>query len=117
MCPASTERVSELLLNWGHGDQNAHEELIPLVYAELRRIARRYLCQERPDPTLQSGALALDDTLTRLATLDPQHSRLVELRFFGGLSVGETAVVLGISPAKVKREWATARAWLQREMK
>jgi RNA polymerase sigma factor (TIGR02999 family) len=187
MCPASAERISVLLLNWGHGDQNAREELIPLVYAELRRIARRYLWQERPDHTLQSGALvheaylrllddkppqwqnrahffgvaaqlmrhilvdharnrlaakrgagaprlaldpqialpqrreidliALDDALTTLASLDPQQSRLIELRFFGGLSIEETAVVLGISPATVKREWATARAWLHREMK
>jgi hypothetical protein len=53
MCPASAERVNELLHNWGHGDQSAREELIPLVYAELRR----YLCQERLDDTLQSGAL------------------------------------------------------------
>jgi RNA polymerase sigma factor (TIGR02999 family) len=187
MCPASAERVSELLLNWGQGDQGAREELIPLVYVELRRIARRYLWQERPDHTLQSGALvheaylrlvhdqppqwqnrahffgvaaqlmrhilvdharsrlavkrgagaprlaldpqfglpqkrevdlvALDDALSTLATLDQQQSRLIELRFFGGLSIEETAVVLGISPATVKREWVTARAWLQREMK
>ena len=187
MCPASAERVSELLFNWGHGDQSAREELIPLVYVELRRIARRYLWKERPDHTLQSGALvheaylhllheeppqwrnrahffgfaaqlmrhilvdhargrlaakrgagaprlalnpeialpqkrevdlvALDDALTKLATLDPKQSRLIELRFFGGLSIEEAAVVLGISPATVKREWATARAWLQREMK
>jgi RNA polymerase sigma factor (TIGR02999 family) len=176
-----------LLLNWGQGDQSAREELIPLVYVELRRIARRYLWKERPDHTLQSGALvheaylhllheeppqwrnrahffgfaaqlmrhilvdhargrlaakrgagaprlalnpeialpqkrevdlvALDDALTKLAALDPKQSRLIELRFFGGLSIEEAAVVLGISPATVKREWATARAWLQREMK
>ena len=187
MCPASAERVSELLLNWGHGDQNAREELIPLVYGELRRIARRYLWQERPDQTHQSGALvheaysrllhdkppywqnrahffgvtpqlmrhilvdyarsrlatkrcagaprvaldpdnflpqrrevdlvALDDAVTRLAAQDPQQCRLIELRFFGGLSIEETAVVLGVSPATVKREFATARAWLQREMR
>jgi RNA polymerase sigma factor (TIGR02999 family) len=187
LCPASAERVSELLLNWGQGDQSAREELIPLVYVELRRIARRYLWKERPDHTLQSGALvheaylhllheeppqwrnrahffgfaaqlmrhilvdhargrlaakrgagaprlalnpeialpqkrevdlvALDDALTKLANLDPKQSRLIELRFFGGLSIEEAAVVLGISPATVKREWATARAWLQREMK
>jgi RNA polymerase sigma factor (TIGR02999 family) len=61
--------------------------------------------------------VALDDALNKLATLDPQQSRLIELRFFGGLSIEETAVVLGISPATVKREWATARTWLQREMK
>jgi RNA polymerase sigma factor (TIGR02999 family) len=187
MCPASVERVSKLLLNWGQGDQNAREELIPLVYVELRRIARRYLWQERPDHTLQSGALVheaylrllhektpqwqnrahffgvaaqlmrhilvdharsrlaakrgagaprltldsnislpqkrevdlveLDDALTKLAMLDPQQSRLIELRFFGGLSIEETSLVLGVSPATVKREWATARAWLQREMR
>ena len=187
MCPASVARVSELLQNWGNGDQGAREKLIPLVYAELRRIARRHLWGERRDHTLQSGALvheaylrllrdeppqwqdrahffgfaahlmrhilvdharkrgaakrgagaprlalseqvalpqrrevdlmALDDALNRLATLDPQQSRLIELRFFGGLTIEETAVVLGISPATVKREWTTARAWLQRAMK
>jgi RNA polymerase sigma-70 factor (ECF subfamily) len=61
--------------------------------------------------------LALDDALKRLAELDEQQSRLIELRFFGGLSIVETAAVLNISAATVKREWATARAWLQREMK
>ncbi len=187
MYPASSERVSKLLLNWGQGDQGAREALIPLVYDELRRLARRYLRRERRDHTLQSAALvneaylrlirqehpqwqnrahffgvaaqlmrhilvdharnraaakrgagaprltldpdvalpqerdvdliALDDALNQLAALDPQQSRLVELRFFGGLSIEETSVVLGISPATVKREWATARAWLQREMR
>lgn len=187
MYPASSERVSKLLLNWGQGDQGAREALIPLVYDELRRLARRYLRRERPDHTLQSAALvneaylrlirqehpqwqnrahffgvaaqlmrhilvdharnraaakrgagaprltldpdvalpqardvdlvALDDALNQLAALDPQQSRLVELRFFGGLSIEETSVVLGVSPATVKREWATARAWLQREMR
>ena len=61
--------------------------------------------------------VALDDALAKLATLDAQQSPLIELRFFGGLSIEETAVVLCVSPATVKREWATARAWLQREMK
>jgi RNA polymerase sigma factor (TIGR02999 family) len=185
--PASSERVSKLLLNWGQGDQGAREALIPLVYDELSRLARRYLRRERPNHTLQSAALvneaylrlirqeqpkwqnrahffgvaaqlmrhilvdharnraaakrgagaprltldpdialpqerdvdliALDDALNQLAALDPQQSRLVELRFFGGLSIEETSVVLGVSPATVKREWATARAWLQREMR
>ena len=187
MYPASSERVKKLLLNWGQGDQGAREALIPLVYDELRRLARRYLRRERPDHTLQSAALvneaylrlirqdqpqwqnrahffgvaaqlmrhilvdharnraaakrgagaprltldpdvalpqardvdlvALDDVLNQLAALDPQQSRLVELRFFGGLTIEETSVVLGVSPATVKREWATARAWLQREMR
>jgi RNA polymerase sigma factor (TIGR02999 family) len=180
-------RVSELLQNWGRGDQGAREALIPLVYDELRRLARRHLRRERPDHTLQSAALvneaylrltrqnsfqwqsrahffavaaqmmrhilvdharnrraakrgagaprltlnadialprerevdivALDDALNQLAALDLQQSRVVELRFFGGLSIEETALVLGVSPATVKREWATARAWLHREIK
>jgi RNA polymerase sigma factor (TIGR02999 family) len=182
-----SERINKLLLNWGQGDQAAREALIPLVYDELRRLARRHLRRERPDHTLQSAALVneaylrlisqeqpnwqnrahffgvaaqimrhilvdharnraaakrgagsprlsldaevalpqgremdlvvLDDALNHLADLDPKQSRLVELRFFGGLSIEETSVVLGVSPATVKREWATARAWLQREMK
>lgn len=187
MPPASSSQVSKLLVNWRRGDQGAREALIPLVYNELRRLARLHLRRERPDHTLQSAALvheaylrlirqdhpqwqnrahffgvaaqlmrhilvdharnraaakrgagaprlsldeevalpqardvdivALDDALNRLAGLDVQQSRVVELRFFGGLSIEETSVVLGISPATVKREWATARAWLQREMK
>jgi RNA polymerase sigma-70 factor (ECF subfamily) len=60
--------------------------------------------------------IALDDALNGLATLDARQSRLVELRFFGGLSIEETSLALGISPATVKREWATARAWLHQEM-
>ena len=60
--------------------------------------------------------LALDDALSGLARLDPQQSRIVELRFFGGLSIEETADVLGLSAATVKRHWSTARVWLQREM-
>ncbi len=186
MCPASSARVSELLVSWGHGNQDAREALIPLIYDELRRLARRYLRRERPDHTLESAALVheaylrlvrqepfqwqnrahffgvaaqlmrhilvdharnrlaakrgagaprltldpkialpqkrevdlvvLDDALNRLASLDPEQSRIIELRFFGGLSIEETSVVLGISPATVKRNWTTARAWLQREM-
>lgn len=185
--PISSAQVGKLLADWGQGDQDAREALIPLVYDELRRLARRYLRRERPDHTLQSAALvheaylrmvhqeplrwqnrahffgvaaqmmrhilvdhargrlaakrgagaprltldaqialpqkrevdlvALDDALNQLAALDPQQGRLVELRFFGGLSVEEASIVLGISPATLKREWAIARAWLQREMK
>ncbi len=186
-CAGSARTVSRLLVNWGQGDPDAREALIPLVYSELRRLARRYLSRERPNHTLQSAALvheaylrlvhqgppqwqnrahffgvaaqlmrhilvdharnrlaakrgagaprltldpkialpqdrevdlvALDDALKRLASLDPQQSRMIELRFFAGLSIEDTSVVLGISPATVKREWVTARAWLQREMK
>lgn len=159
---------------------------MPLVYNELRRLARRYLVGESAGHTLQSTALvheaymrlvdwrnvewqsrahffglaaqmmrrvlvdrarerqaakrgsgsvklaldhalempaddkvdlrALDQALTRLERLDPQQSRIVELRFFGGLSIEETATALGISTATVKRSWSTARAWLRREL-
>jgi RNA polymerase sigma factor (TIGR02999 family) len=185
--PASSAQISKLLVNWGLGDQDARDALMPLIYNELRRMARRHLWRERPDHTLQSAALvneaylrlvgrkpqewqnrahffgvaaqmmrhilvdharnrlaakrgagvprlelhpeialpqepeidlvALDGALNKLAALDPRESRLIELRFFSGLSVEETAVVMGISPRTVKREWAAARAWLQLEMK
>jgi RNA polymerase sigma factor (TIGR02999 family) len=187
LCPLSSAQITKLLADWGGGNPEAREALIPVVYAELRRIARRHLWNERPDHTLESAALvneaylrlvrqkapqwqnrahffgvaaqmmrhilvdharnrqaakrgagvprlsldpelapvqereldllALDDALDKLATLDPQQGRLIELRFFGGLSVEETAVVMGVSPATVKREWATGRAWLGRELK
>lgn len=186
MRAVSSMRVNKLLADWGRGDEKARDELIPFVYDELRRLARRHLWNERPNHTLQSAALvneaylrlarqkapqwqnrahffgvaaqlmrnilvdharnrlaakrgagtprlaldsaaatpqkpgidlvALDDALTKLAGLDARQSRLVELRFFGGLSIEETAVVLGVSPATVKREWVTARAWLRREL-
>ena len=187
MPSASSTQVNRLLADWGHGDQGARDALIPLIYNELRRIARRNLWRERPDHTLQSAALvneaylrlvrqkapewqnrahffgvaaqmmrhilvdhartrlaakrgagaprlsldpeialpqqpeldlmALDGALNKLAALDPQQSRLIELRFFGGLSVEETALVMGISPRTVDRVWAAARAWLWLEMK
>ncbi len=189
MCPENSAQVSKLLVNWGMGDQQARDALIPLIYGELRRVARRHLGHERRDHTLQSAALvneaylrmvrqepphwqnrahffgvaaqmmrhilvdharnrvaakrggatprisldpdvgvtpmqkqeldvvALDNALSKLTALDPEQGRLIELRFFGGLSIEDTAVVMGISPATVKREWATARAWLKRELK
>src|SRR3989454_1357049 len=184
MTPAPRD-VTQWLIDWRNGKQEALAQMMPLVYNELRRLAQRYLQRERPDHTLQATALvheaylrlvdqrqaqwqnrahffglaaqmmrrilvdharhhhaakrggaepklsldeavwvsaehatdltALDDALNRLAVLDPQHSRLVELRFFGGLTIEETAEVLGVSPATVKREWRLARAWLYRE--
>lgn len=184
---SSSTRINRLLADWGQGNEEARDALIPVVYGELRRLARRHLWRERPDHTLQSAALvneaylrlvrqgtpqwqnrahffgvaaqlmrhilvdharnrvaakrggstprlaldpelvpaqnpgidivALDDALDKLSELDPQQGRLIELRFFGGLSIEETAVVLGVSPATVKREWATARAWMRRELK
>ena len=173
-------------MRWKAGDQEALEALVPLVYKELRDIARHHLQRERPGHTLQSAALvheaylrlmgqrnvqwndrahffavaatlmrrvlldyarkrhaakrgdaprkatldeglliteehledvlALDECLTRLAAIDPQQAHLVELRFFAGLNVEETAAVMGISTATVKREWSSAKAWLSREI-
>jgi RNA polymerase sigma factor (TIGR02999 family) len=179
--------VSQLLLDWSNGSQEALDRLMPLVYDELRRLARHYMSRERPGHTLQTTALvneaylrlvdqrqvrwqnrahffaiaaqmmrrilvdharghayqkrgggahkkialdeamvvsegraaevvALDDALKELAAIDPQQSRVVELRYFGGLTIEETAEVLDISPATVKREWSTAKAWLYREL-
>ena len=187
MAGDSSTRINRLLADWGQGKEEAREALIPVVYNELRRQARRHLRGERPDHTLESAALvneaylrlvrqgtpqlqnrahffgvaaqlmrqilvdrarnrltakrgagaprlaldpelvpaekpgidlvALDDALDKLSAIDAQQTRLIELRFFGGLSIEETAVVLGVSPATVKREWVTARAWLRRELK
>jgi len=178
--------VTDLLARWRSGDRQALDALMPLVYQELRLIARHYLQLERPDHTLQSTALVheayvrlagkdapewrnrahffgiaarlmrqilvdharahcagkrgggaykllldeelaqvkgkeldlidLDNALQNLARLDPQQSQIVELRFFSGLSIEDTSEILGVSPATVKRDWATARLWLQREM-
>jgi RNA polymerase sigma factor (TIGR02999 family) len=178
--------ITELLERARGGQEPAVEELVPLVYGELRRIARRYMRHERPGQTLNATALvheaylrlfkdqdvsfqnrahflgiaarsmrqilveharardadkrggerrritldervaatasrdidllALDEALERLARLDERHARIVELRFFGGLTNEETAAALDISPATVKRAWTVARAWLHREL-
>ena len=185
--PSSPSDVTLLLVDWGKGNQQALDELMPLVYNELHRLAARYLRRERQDHTLQPTALinelylkiidqrqvnwqnrahffgiaaqmmrrilvdhaqahryakrgggaqkltfdealavpaerdldliALDDALGSLAEIDPQQARIVELRFFGGLTIEETAEVLDISPATVKRDWNWAKAWLYREIK
>ena len=180
-----SHRVTELLVAWSKGDERALDALTPLVYGELRRLARSYMRQERSGHTLQSTALvheaflrlidqrvqwnsrahffgiaaqmmrrilvdhakaqstakrgagalrieldeglataphrdvdllALDEALERLTKVDPQRSRIVELRFFGGLSNEESAEVLGVSPATIQRQWAGARAWLFHEL-
>jgi RNA polymerase sigma factor (TIGR02999 family) len=182
----SAGEVTQLLAELQSGRLDAASRLIPLVYDELRRLARHYLRQERPDHTLQPTALvheaylrlvdqgerswqgrahfigaaaelmrhilvdyargrqtakrgsvsqkvpleeallfseeqseelvALDGALERLTQRDARQSRIVELRFFGGLTVEETAEVVGISPKTVKRDWSVARAWLHREI-
>ena len=174
--------ATQLLVAWGAGNRQALDEMLPLVYEELHRLAARYLSRERPDHTLQPTALvheaylrlinqrhvdwrnraqflvlaasvmrrilvnhardraaakrvggrervsislieapsggpdvdliALEEALERLAALDPRKARVVELRFFGGLTTEEVAEVLEVSRATVEREWSFARAWL-----
>jgi RNA polymerase sigma factor (TIGR02999 family) len=185
MTGVSSKSVSQLLVKWKQGDGEALRALVPLVYAELRRLAHHYLQGENPGHTLQSTALvheaylrlaersplqlqnrahffavashlmrqilvdyarrrrrakrggghkltldeavflsrgkaldlvALDGALNELSHLDPQQTKIVELRFFCGLSIAQTADILSVSPATVKREWATARVWLHREL-
>lgn len=90
-------------------------------YARSRRAAKRDAGERvtldgLPFKSTPVDMVALDDALTELAKLDPQRSRVVELRFFGGLSIEETSVALNLSPMTVKRQWATARLWLHREL-
>ena len=177
--------ISGLLQRWSGGDHSALDKLTPIVYDELRRLARRYMKHERPGHSLQATALvneaytrlvdykrmqwqnrahffavsaqlmrrilveharrhnlkrggglphasleeaavvgldrsadlvALDDAMNALARLDPRKVQVVEMRFFAGLSVEETAEVLRVSPVTVMRDWSTAKAWLYREL-
>jgi RNA polymerase sigma factor (TIGR02999 family) len=178
--------VTTLLLEWRNGNQEALDQLIPLVYNELRQLAARQLRRERPGHTLQSTALvheaylqlidqtrahfhdrehffavaaqiirrilvsharkrnsskrgagktlltldgsislrgrrdmdlvAVNDAVESLSRLDPQQGRIVELRFFGGLTIEGTAKFLGVSTSTVSRDWNVARAWLYREL-
>jgi RNA polymerase sigma factor (TIGR02999 family) len=182
---ALPQEITQLLTKWSSGDKSALDELIPLVYPELRRLARAYMSRENSAHTLQTSALineaylrlvnqqdvewqnrahffavsaqvmrhilvdharkyqytkrgggaehvpldeltivcderaieliALDDALNHLATLDPRKSLIVELRFFGGLTVEETAEVMKLAPITIMREWRAAKAWLARE--
>jgi len=182
-----SEGVTQLLKKWGDGDQSALDQLMPLVYNELRRQAANYLRRERQNHTLQPTALvneaylklvdqqnakwqnraqffgvsaqlmrrilvdharqhkaekrggsnqerlsitsagkfmkqpavdllALHEALEELKAFDPQQERIVELRFFGGLSIEETAEVLNVGHATVERDWKVARAWLRRKL-
>jgi RNA polymerase sigma factor (TIGR02999 family) len=183
---ASTHKITGLLRAWRDGDKAALEQLLPLVYEGLHRLAHSYMKAEQPGPSLQTTALvheayirlldvdgidwqnrahfygicarlmrrilidsarsrnfqkrggllthteleeaatvsaekgsqilAVDEALKELAKIDPRRSEVVELRFFGGLTVEETAVVLGVSQETVMRDWKLARAWLLREL-
>jgi RNA polymerase sigma-70 factor (ECF subfamily) len=182
----TSHRPTELLLAWSRGETRAFDELVPLVHAELRRLARQCMANERPDHTLQASALvneaylrlidlkrmqwqnrahffamsarvmrrilvdfararrnekrgggapklsldeaalppvetdhdlvALDDALHALAAVHPRKSDVVELRYFGGLSLEETAEALHVSTDTVKRDWRFAKLWLLREI-
>ena len=182
----ASHRVTELLLSWRAGDEAAFAQLVPLVFDELRRLARRHMRTERSGHVLQTTALVneayvrlidlsrvrwqdrahffamsarlmrrvlfdharsrqfvkrgggartipfdealvsvernvdlveLDDALHRLADLDPRKGQVVEMRFFAGLSVEETAAALGVSQVTVMRDWRVARAWLFKELR
>lgn len=183
--PSQEHEVTELLQKWSEGDSGALEELTPVIYSELHRIAKRYMRRERDGHTLQTTALvneaymrlidwktakwenrahffgvsaqlmrrilvdfarkrpkfedkpaqkvsldqaftvstekdadliALDEALNELAKFDARKAKIVELKFFGGLSVEETAEVLKVAPITVMREWQKAKAWLYREL-
>src|SRR5262245_28914676 len=184
MMGARVKGVSALLAEWSNGNEAARDELIPLVYDELRKLARHHMVHERNGHTLQATGLvneaylrlvdqrlvrwqgrahffalashmmrrilvdyarkrhyakrggdaqrvtldeamivsekkapeivALDEALTRLAEIDPRMSQVVELRYFGGLSIEEIAGALEVSPVTVRRDWSTAKAWLYR---
>jgi RNA polymerase sigma factor (TIGR02999 family) len=188
MLPAQRQprEITQLLVAWNEGDESALEKLVPLVYDELRRLARRHMRRERPDHTLQTTALineaylqlvdirnvhwhnrahffalcarlmrrilvdfarsrhyakrgggakpisldqcisvlpgdspdlvAVDDALHALAKIDERKAQVVELRFFGGMTVEETAEVLKVSPETVRRDWKLAKVWLLREL-
>src|SRR5262249_7895944 len=181
-----SQQVTGFLIDWSNGDKAALDKLMPLVYDELRRLARYHMRRERAGVTLQTTALvneaylrlidqkqvrwqnrahffaiaaqlmrrilvdqarkrsnrkrggdvrkvsldeaavlsqertadliALDAALTDLEAMDQRKSKVVELRFFGGLNIEETAEVMAISPATVQREWSMAKAWLYREL-
>ena len=135
MTTAAPGVVTELLRAWSDGDEGALERLVPLVEAELRRLARGPCARARgyqkrgggaqritldeallvsPEPALD--LVALDRALVALAAADIRKSRVIELRFFGGLSVEETADVLHVSADTIKRDWRLAKLWLLREL-
>ena len=108
MSQLRSQPVSELLVRWKGRDQQALESLVLFAYKELREI----VSLER-----SGDLLALDDALSELSRLDEQQAGIVEMRFFGGLSIEEIGEVLDISRSSVKREWNIAKAWLSGQMK
>lgn len=105
----AAQLMRRILLDYGRGRRSVKRG------GKFQKIYLQEVSLVSKDRT--ADVLAVDEALTRLAALDPQHARVVELRFFGGLNVEETAEVLGVSPATVKRNWNVAKAWLARELK
>jgi RNA polymerase sigma factor (sigma-70 family) len=106
--------VTALLVRWRAGDPDALNRLLTVIRRELRAIARRHLAGERRDHSMEP--IAVDLALQHLAQRDERKSKVFEMRFFGGLTVEETAAALGISENTVIRDWSFARAWLRREL-
>ncbi len=115
MGDSSPQEITQLLLAWRGGDQAALDQLLPLVHQELRRLAHRFMHQERPGHLLQTTAL-VNEAYLRLIDSSRVQWEIVELRFFGGLTVEETAAVLEVSPDTVMRDWQLAKVWLFREL-
>jgi RNA polymerase sigma-70 factor (ECF subfamily) len=135
MATFASHEVTQLLVDWGEGDQSALNKLIPLVYYELRRMAHRYMARSHAyakrgggtievplneaavvSPQRANDVLALDEALNQLAIIDPRKCQIVELRYFGGFTVEETAALLEVSGVTVMRDWSLAKAWLRREI-
>jgi hypothetical protein len=116
MCPGSSTRVSPLLGNWGQCDQDAWEALTPLIYDELRRLARRHPGRERPDHTMQSATLIHEAYLRLVHQQPPKWQN--RAHFFGVAAHVMRHILVDHAQGRLaaKREWVTARAWLQREM-
>ena len=100
--PHASRELMQLLIDWSNGDQAALDKLMPLVHNELRQIAKRHVPRQNPGHTLQITALT--------------NEAFLKLRYFGGLSVEETAELRKVSAIRVMRDWSMARAWLYREL-
>ena len=114
--PEARGGVTALLLEWRQGDKAAFDRLVSVVYEELRRVARAHLRGERAltqaAQTRTVDVLALDEALDQLTSVEARLCQVVELRFFAGLNIDETAEALDVSTATVERDWVMAKAWL-----